>query len=76
MDLSKKTKDALKHWVFSMTDATVISDSDFKQVGKVLDELQRDERAAGWDRAHTTLCPGTNTGYCTEHRNPFMRVHA
>jgi hypothetical protein len=31
----------------------------------------RDERAAGWDRAHTTLCPITQ---CVEHRNPFQRT--
>jgi hypothetical protein len=31
----------------------------------------RDERAAGWERAHTTLCPITQ---CVEHRNPFQRT--
>lgn len=31
----------------------------------------RDERAAGWDRAHTTLC---KVAFCREHRNPYQRT--
>jgi hypothetical protein len=31
----------------------------------------RDERALGWERAHTTMCPRIN---CRVHRNPWQRT--
>jgi len=31
----------------------------------------RDERAAGWDRAHTTMCSDVP---CRKHRNPYIRT--
>ena len=31
----------------------------------------RDERAMGWERAHTTMCPRIN---CRVHRNPWQRT--
>lgn len=33
----------------------------------------RDDRALGWERAHTALCPNTN---CNDHRNPWQRSRA
>src|SRR6188768_224033 len=33
-------------------------------------QLIRDERATGWDRAHTMLCPEI---HCRKHRNPWQR---
>jgi hypothetical protein len=36
-----------------------------------LQNVKRDERAMGWERAHTTMCPRTN---CREHRNPWQRT--
>lgn len=34
--------------------------------------FERDARSAGWERAHTTMCPDA---LCSKHRNPYQRTY-
>lgn len=80
--LSAEDREALTTWVFTFTEAEVISDPSFRIIEQIVREhveqaradererVARDERATGWDRAHTMLCPNAP---CREHHNPWQR---